>query len=61
MVSIPWGYLLKLNVQRSFISFARWINGMTLVGIQTTCLFAESSAITKISHPTDEWIQRADL
>lgn len=43
------------------MKFSMCINVTLLLALLLTSVHAEDSAITKISHPTSEWIQRADL
>lgn len=43
------------------MNFSRWIKVAMLLAALMTNLKAQDAAITKISHPTNEWIQRADL
>lgn len=43
------------------MNFSFWLKITMLSAVLMTSLPAQDTAITKVSHPTDEWIQRADL
>ena len=51
----------SLIYEYSVVMKFTWVKGLTLGGILAARLTAQVSEITKVSHPTSEWIQRADL